>query len=75
MPLEELIVEFDCPHCNRKLPIALQQVLDEEMVTCPHCQASFQLIAEANAPAARRALKDFERQWEQVRKTLKKRSR
>lgn len=47
-----------CSECNQEFEIAFRQVLDAELVTCPHCQAATHYEMEEETHAMLKEMED-----------------
>ena len=57
-----------CPNCNGFMPISMQQIIVEPVITCPHCGLRL-IINRQDSQSAIEALKNFKAmQREQMQK-------
>lgn len=61
-------VEITCPECNRKIKVSLGQISRQQTITCP-CGVKIEL--KDNNGSARKGIRDINKAFSDLEKTLK----
>jgi hypothetical protein len=61
-------IDIECPECNRKVSVTLDQVAEEQIVTCP-IGHKIQLQDKDNS--AREGIKDINKSFKDLERTIK----
>lgn len=61
MSISNIPLPLECPSCHCEQKITLQQIADEEVIKCPHCGQTIQLMSENNsAQQAAKSLRELD---------------
>ena len=63
-------MDINCPKCNSKIKVSLEQVSKQQIVKCNRCQESIQLI-DSNG-SSRRGINDINKSFKDLEQTFKK---
>ena len=62
-------IESDCPSCNSKFSITLQQVSNQETIRCRSCGENIRLIDKGGS--ARKGIRDVNKSFNDLEKAFK----